>query len=82
MAFIDGTCLKCGRRYGWQGKIVDQPPCPKCGNEPDREALAKTQEQMDKAAELRVTPHVFQPFVGTSRFCTCGLKQDAEVHMK
>lgn len=29
-AFNDGTCPKCGNRFGWTGKITDCPPYPQC----------------------------------------------------
>lgn len=28
--FSDATCPKCGKRYGWQGKV--RIPCPRCGH--------------------------------------------------
>lgn len=37
---IDAQCSKCGKRYGWQGEVADQPPCPRCGHKPDPAKLA------------------------------------------
>jgi len=48
MGFNDATCLKCGHRYGWQGKLTDKPACPKCGQEPNREELAKIEKEIEK----------------------------------
>lgn len=31
-SFIDATCTKCGRKYGWCGEMKDRPKCPKCGH--------------------------------------------------
>ena len=28
---IDARCRKCGRRFGWSGRVLDAPPCPRCG---------------------------------------------------
>lgn len=31
-AFIDATCQRCGRRFGWMGEVTDPAPtCPGCG---------------------------------------------------
>jgi len=32
IGFFDVACPKCQKRYGWHGKITDEPPCPKCGH--------------------------------------------------
>lgn len=47
---MDRRCL-CGKRYGWKGKIVDCPPCPKCGKKPDMDVLLKDQATVDAAIE-------------------------------
>ena len=48
MSFIDATCPKCSKRFGWTGNLVDKPPCPKCGWKDDPEKLKKIQEEMQK----------------------------------
>ncbi len=30
MAFVDATCPKCRRRYGWCGPVGVVKPCPHC----------------------------------------------------
>lgn len=31
-AFIDATCQRCGRRFGWMGELTNPAPaCPGCG---------------------------------------------------
>jgi hypothetical protein len=47
-AFIDFTCAKCKKRYGWCGEITDQPPCPSCGHKPDATKLSKDQLELDR----------------------------------
>lgn len=51
-SMIDVRCAACGKRYGFCGEMIDQPPCPKCGREPDRAEIAKVQAQMDEAQRL------------------------------
>jgi tRNA(Ile2) C34 agmatinyltransferase TiaS len=24
-------CHRCGARFGWKGRVLDMPPCPRCG---------------------------------------------------
>jgi len=31
VAFFDVQCGRCGRRFGWHGRLADRPPCPGCG---------------------------------------------------
>jgi len=31
VGFFDVQCGACGRRFGWHGRLVDRPPCPRCG---------------------------------------------------
>jgi DNA-binding XRE family transcriptional regulator len=50
-AMIDVSCRKCGKRYGFAGRLTDCPACPKCGAEPDRAGLESDQKYLD---ELRV----------------------------
>jgi PHP family Zn ribbon phosphoesterase len=47
-AFNDGTCPRCRKRFGWQGKLTDRPPCPKCGHKVDPDVLQRDQEEMDR----------------------------------
>lgn len=53
MSMIDGNCPKCGKRFGWQGSMIDRPPCPKCGHQIPRAELEaderKFQEIRDRA---------------------------------
>ncbi len=36
---IDVSCSRCGKRYGFHGRVLDQPPCPRCGHAPPLEGL-------------------------------------------
>jgi DNA-binding XRE family transcriptional regulator len=51
-AFIDAVCRSCRKRFGWFGRIVDQPACPRCGRKPDRASLERDQAQMDGFRQL------------------------------
>jgi len=51
-AFIDGTCPKCKKRFGWVGEITDRPPCPKCGHQIPKEELEADQKAMDEMEAL------------------------------
>jgi hypothetical protein len=31
---FDVQCRHCGKRFGWQGRLADRPPCPRCGTGP------------------------------------------------
>lgn len=46
-AFNDGQCPKCGKRFGWTGKVSDRPPCPKCGHQLPKEELEAADKQME-----------------------------------
>jgi hypothetical protein len=50
-AFIDMTCGKCKRRYGWFGNLMDANPCPHCGWKPDKKELAKDEALMKEMEE-------------------------------
>lgn len=54
-ATIDASCPKCGKRFGWCGKLTDMPNCPRCGREPDRAKLAADQAEMDAFQQLLLT---------------------------
>jgi DNA-binding XRE family transcriptional regulator len=51
-AMIDVSCPKCGKRYGFTGRMTDCPACPKCGAEPDRAALEHDEKQMEEFKTL------------------------------
>lgn len=41
VVFLDFSCPKCGRRYGWHGRLADLPAkdarrCPRCGGKEGR----------------------------------------------
>jgi hypothetical protein len=48
-SFIDLTCGKCKRRYGWCGELTDCKPCPSCGWKPDPKEMAKDEAMMKEA---------------------------------
>ena len=53
-AMNDVTCPKCKQHIGWQGKVTDRPPCPRCGHQVDRELLEADQKKVDDImAEIR-----------------------------
>ncbi len=49
-SFIDVSCPKCGRKYGWFGEMKDRPKCPKCGHQVpyDPEEEKKFQSALDE----------------------------------
>lgn len=47
-SFNDATCPKCGKRFGWQGNMVDKPQCPKCGHTDDPAELAEADAEMER----------------------------------
>lgn len=49
---IDVSCPKCRRRFGWAGRVVDRPPCPRCGFMPARADLEHDQQQLNDFREL------------------------------
>ncbi|WP_020472461.1 helix-turn-helix domain-containing protein [Zavarzinella formosa] len=51
-AFFDTSCPKCRHSIGWFGCPLDRPPCPRCGAEPDREALQKDNDQIEEFHRL------------------------------
>src|SRR4051794_15854977 len=51
-AMIDVSCRKCGKRYGFTGRLTDCPACPKCGAEPDRARLESDQKHLDELRAL------------------------------
>lgn len=46
-AFIDATCPKCHRKFGWSGSMRDRPPCPSCGHRPEQAELDRTEAEME-----------------------------------
>jgi ribosome-binding protein aMBF1 (putative translation factor) len=51
-AMIDVACPHCGKKYGFAGRVIDCPPCPRCGKEPDRAGLEHDQAILDEFAEF------------------------------
>lgn len=48
MAFLDATCPKCGKRFGWTG---NKPPCPRCKYQDDPAELAELEAKLDRLTE-------------------------------
>lgn len=48
-AFMDKTCRKCRKRFGWFGDVESEPPCPKCGfqDKPSEQDLKAFKEMED-----------------------------------
>lgn len=53
-AFMDATCSKCGKRFGWVGKVTDRPACPNCGDRPSDESLQADEEELNDFKELLI----------------------------
>jgi ribosome-binding protein aMBF1 (putative translation factor) len=51
-AFIDVSCPKCRRKFGWFGTMTERPPCPRCGHEIDKASLAHDQAKIDEFRTL------------------------------
>lgn len=51
-AFVDLTCSKCRRRYGFAGELKDAPACPHCGTRPDAKALAADAAAIDELRKV------------------------------
>jgi DNA-binding transcriptional regulator YiaG len=51
---FDVTCEKCGKRFGWGGKLTDRPPCPvaHCGYRPPAAELASIEAKMEESFRL------------------------------
>ena len=47
-AHYDVSCKKCRRRYGWFGRVSQQPKCPKCGFRPSQIELDKAEKDFEK----------------------------------
>jgi DNA-binding transcriptional regulator YiaG len=52
---IDATCPKCKKRIGWQGSMLDQPACPRCGTQAQVEDLSALQQLLDQDHRLIAT---------------------------
>jgi ribosome-binding protein aMBF1 (putative translation factor) len=52
VAMIDVSCPKCRRRFGWYGRFVDRPPCPRCDHQIKPADLERAQDQMNHARDL------------------------------
>lgn len=57
MALIDVRCRKCNKRYGFSGKMTDQPPCPRCGHVPDPAKLAEAERKIQEAMRGALSKH-------------------------
>jgi DNA-binding XRE family transcriptional regulator len=51
-ACIDARCPKCGAHIGWFGRVVDRPPCLRCGHRPPDTELQHDQEEIEAFREL------------------------------
>ena len=49
---IDTRCQKCGRRFGWPGRVLDAPPCPHCGHRIPAADLGHDHEQIEDFRRL------------------------------
>lgn len=47
-AFIDVSCPKCGKKFGWFGSPANRPPCPKCRHEISHTEKAALQAALEK----------------------------------
>lgn len=50
--FMDASCPRCRRKIGWYGRVVDRPPCPRCGHQIDAATLEHDQAQLNDFREL------------------------------
>lgn len=48
-AMNEATCPKCGKRFGWIGRVVAAPACPRCGQVLDKASLERTAEKLAEA---------------------------------
>ena len=53
-AMIDVQC-KCGKRFGWAGRMANRPACPRCGDRPPQAELEEADRRMDADRELFLT---------------------------
>ena len=52
ITFFDASCQKCQRKFGWQGTVLDRPPCPRCGFQIPAEKLQHDAEEIAAFREL------------------------------
>ncbi len=57
VGFFDVQCSKCRKRFGWSGRFVDRPACPRCGHRPPQTELDADQAELDRhRAVMRTHP--------------------------
>lgn len=44
---MDARC-RCGKRFGWRGKVTDRPPCPSCGHALPLADLEREQAKIER----------------------------------
>ena len=49
--FMDATCPKCRKRFGWFGTIMERPACPRCGYQVPAQDLERDEKELAKARE-------------------------------
>jgi len=49
--FYDARCPKCGKRFGWHGRLTDKPACPRCGHRDDPAALARDEAEIERVLQ-------------------------------
>ena len=52
----DARCPKYRKRFGWRGRVVDRPPCPRCGHQLAREILERDQATIERALTAHKRP--------------------------
>ena len=50
--FCDASCSRCGKRFGWTGKMSDCPPCPRCGYRPHQDEINSDINTLREAGEF------------------------------
>lgn len=44
--FFDAICPVCGKRYGWCGRLIDRPACPRCEHNISPQELESDEQQI------------------------------------